>query len=140
MYDEQFELLNEALNELDLLLAKSEQKALVYSFIDSNERFIDYVKSFYERHHSEKEVPPDEEVPTVLYELVIAEKMTQDQIADLFDQFIAAALLSTPGWFESQPAENFEDIIQKIPQFHRAMCSAVRIMNRIDEEGEYDAS
>ena len=136
--NEQLELLNEALNELDHLLATSDQKGLIYSFIDCDERFSEFVKDFYQRHYHEKEVPEEEEVPTVLYELVIAKKMTQDQVADLFDQFLAAGLFSTPGWFESQPAANFEEMIGKIPLFHRAMCHALRVMNRIDEKANQE--
>ncbi len=137
---EQLELLNEALNELDVLLAKDDTKGLIYSFIDCDERFTEFVKGFYQRHYSAKEVPQEEEVPTVLYELVVDKKMTQDLAAELFDQFIAAALFTTPGWFESQPAANFEDTIQRIPQFHRAMCHALRIMNRIDQGSNDDSS
>ncbi len=139
-YNEQLELLNEALNELDVLLAKSDQRGLIYSFIDCNERFTEFVKEFYERHYSEKDVPEGEEIPTVLYELVTDEKITQDQAAELFDQFIGSALFTTPGWFDSQPAANFEETISRIPQFYRAMCHALRIMCRIDKKEQDDAN
>ena len=79
-------------------------------------------------------MPEEEEVATVLYELVIDKKMTQGQVAELFDQFIASALFTTPGWFGSQPAANFEDTIHRIPQFYKAMCYALRIMNRLDQK------
>ncbi len=132
--NEQLELLNEALNELDLLLSKSDQRGLIYSFVDCDERFTEFVKEFYQRHYSEKDVPEGEEIATVLYELVVDEKMTQGQVAELFDQFIAAALFTTPGWFGSQPAGNFSDTITRIPQFYKAMCYALRIMNRLDQK------
>jgi hypothetical protein len=135
---ETLELLNEALNELEILLVRaSGQDALkhrIESFIACDELFREYVKEFYFRHYSDREVPEDEIVSTVFYELVIDQLMTQDQAADLFDQFMAAALLATPGWFESQPVANFEDILSKIPSSYRAMCSALRIMKKKDRE------
>ncbi len=138
--NEQLELLNEALNELDVLLAKSDQRGLIYSFIDCDERFAEFIKGFYLRHYSEKDVPEGEEVTTTLYELVVNEKMTQGQVAELFDQFIAAALFTTPGWFGSQPAGNFEETICRIPQFYKAMCYALRIMNRMDQKEHDDVN
>lgn len=132
------ELLNESLNELDLILAQTNQdqipRGLIDSFVQCDEHFRGYVQEFYFQHYHDHEVPEDEQVSTVMYELVVDQKMTQDQVADLFDQFMAAALLSTPGWLESQPAANFEETISKIPTFYRAMCFALRIMNRKNQE------
>jgi hypothetical protein len=131
-------ILNEALNELEVLLVRSSQqdslKQIIESFIACDELFREYVKEFYFRHYRDRKVPEDEIVSTVFYELVVDQLMTQDQVADLFDQFMAAALLATPGWFESQPVANFEDILSKIPPAYRAMCSALRIMKKKDRE------